>query len=125
MIYCLPIWDVFAPQRGRDGAGEQMTMHFRSPAILIRQAVPVGLPQAQDCSWAIGLSFSWRKNCVLMDTTYLHLFKPFTGVRRGRTGGLHAIDLDDVPIYLNYLISDNKFLISYVSLSCIFCLPLW
>ena len=52
MIYCLPIWDVFAPQRGRDGAGEQMTTRFRSPAILIRQAVPVGLPQAQDCSWA-------------------------------------------------------------------------
>src|SRR6266567_8328952 len=52
IIYCQPIWDVFVPQWGWGWMGEQTTTHFRSPSFQIRQAMPVGLPQAQNCCWA-------------------------------------------------------------------------
>jgi hypothetical protein len=47
-----PIWDVLAPEGKQEGALNCLATRSRSPAFLIRQAVPVGLPQAHFCCWA-------------------------------------------------------------------------
>jgi hypothetical protein len=46
MIYCIPIWDVLAPQGEQERALNRSTMRPRSLAFPIRKAVPVGLAHA-------------------------------------------------------------------------------
>jgi hypothetical protein len=86
IVYCKSIWDVFVPQRGRGRAGEQTCTRFRSPATQIRQAVPEGFLGLGFAPGLVGLGFSWPKKCILVNTSYLHLFHPFPGVRGGRNG---------------------------------------
>ena len=52
MIYNTPIWDVLMPEGEQEEVGECLSTHSRCPAFPIRQAVPVGLPQALDHCWA-------------------------------------------------------------------------
>jgi hypothetical protein len=52
IIYYTPIWDVLAPEGKQEGALNRLGTRSRSPAFLIRKAVPVGLPQAHFCCWA-------------------------------------------------------------------------
>jgi hypothetical protein len=58
MIYYTPIWDVLAPQGGREQALNRLTTRTRSPAFLIGKAVPAGLPQLIFAAGLVGLSFS-------------------------------------------------------------------
>jgi hypothetical protein len=77
MIYYTPIWDVLAPEEKREGALNRLRTRSRSPAFLIKQAVPVGLPQAQFCCWARWARIFLAKNCMIVDTVYLHLLNNF------------------------------------------------
>src|SRR6266567_3170952 len=82
IIYCQPIWDVFAPQRERGRAGEEMTMRFRSPSFPIRQAVPVGLVLARFCCWACWAQF-FRKKKRYYISYYTFTCIPIFFVSRG------------------------------------------
>src|SRR6266567_1507970 len=86
IIYCQPIWDVFAPQWGRRWAGEQTTTRFRSLSFPIRQGVPVGLLWLSFAVGLVGLSFPWPKNCIILATIYLHAFQYFLRVGEGGNG---------------------------------------
>ena len=66
--YITPIWDVLAPQREREEAGEHLwgdrllgSLPIRD-SFPIRQAVPDGLAQASFCSWARWARFFMEKN---------------------------------------------------------------
>jgi hypothetical protein len=58
MIYYTPIWDVLAPQGKQERVPNHLRMCSRSPAFLIRQVVPVGLPQLGFAAGLAGLGFS-------------------------------------------------------------------
>jgi len=81
IIYCQPIWDVFAPQWRRGRAGEQTTTRFRSPSFQIRQAVPVGLPQAQNCCWARWARLSMAEKMYIIS---YNIFTPIPAFSRSQ-----------------------------------------
>jgi hypothetical protein len=62
IIYYTPIWDVLAPEGKQEGALNRLGTRSRSPAFLIRKAVPVGLPQAHFCCWARWARFLMAKD---------------------------------------------------------------
>jgi hypothetical protein len=55
-----PIWDVLAPQGEQERGLKHLRMCSRSPAIPIRQVVPVGLAQLRFCCWA-----HWAQHFIL------------------------------------------------------------
>ena len=63
--FITPIWDVLVPKEEWEEAGE----HIYGPKLInffpIRQSVPVGLAQAQICSWASWASFFAVKNVYM------------------------------------------------------------
>jgi hypothetical protein len=73
IIYYTPIWDVLAPEGEQKGALNHLTMRTRSPAFLIRKAVPVGFLKLIFAAGLVGLSFSGLKICTLLATVYLHI----------------------------------------------------
>jgi hypothetical protein len=62
MTYYTPIWDVLAPEGEQEAALNRLRTRSRSLAFLIRQAVPVGLPQAHFYCWARWARFLMVKN---------------------------------------------------------------
>jgi len=60
--YNTPIWDVLALQGEREEAGERLHSAKFENYVLIRKAVPVGLPWAWFCSWACWAWFFITKN---------------------------------------------------------------
>ena len=58
MTYYTPIWDVLAPEGEQEGVLNRFTTRPRSLAFLIRNAVPVGLPQPIFAAGLVGLGFS-------------------------------------------------------------------
>src|SRR6266567_8608854 len=98
IIYDTPIWDVFAPQRGRGRAGEETTMRFRSPSFQIRQAVPGGLARAQFCCWACWAWFFLGKKVYYISYNTFTCI-PVVYVTRGLgMGGWNSKSLDHTPI---------------------------
>ena len=85
-----PIWDVLAPEGEREEAAE----HIYSPRLInffsIRQVVP------KWCQWdllglgfapgLVGLRFSWKKMCIVVNTVYLHTFYYFFNFWAGENG---------------------------------------
>ena len=81
MIYCKPIWDVFAPQRGWGRAGERLTTGDLKSRFPNRQPVPVGFLRLRNAPGLIGLSCSSQEKSILLTIVYLQLFQPFPEVR--------------------------------------------
>jgi hypothetical protein len=68
-----PIWDVLTLQGEQEWALNHLTMHTRSPAFQIRQAVPVQLARAA----GLGLRLSQLKMYITVDTMFLHIIYRF------------------------------------------------
>jgi hypothetical protein len=60
--YNKPIWDVLALEGVQEEALNRLRTGSISPGFPIRQAVPLGLAQAQNCCWARWARFFIEKN---------------------------------------------------------------
>jgi len=79
------------PERKQEGALNRLRTGSISLDFPIRQAVPLGPPQALDQYWARWAHFVIAKNCIMLDTVHLYTSHLFMWLKGGRNGWM-AVD---------------------------------